>query len=129
MITTYYFEGDTIIGGQTAKRMLCDKVTSNNGEWLETKKEYVGAWYEQDRKVYCTFPDEDQFRLLYDFTPNVNEQITIYNQQAGAEWLGVVSGMYLGGNNHFKGVTHFIKTPGNVSETQPGADKMISEEK
>ena len=118
MITTYYFEGDTIIGGQTAKRMLCDKVTSNNGEWLETKKEYVGAWYEQDRKVYCAFPDEDLFRLLYDFTLNVNEQITIYNHQAGAEWLGVVSGMYLGGNNHFKGVTHFIKTPVNVSEAQ-----------
>jgi len=118
MITTYYFEGDTIIGGQTAKRMLCDKVSSIDGEWRETNKEYVGAWYEQDRKVYCTFPDEDQFRLLYDFTPNVNEQITIYNQQAGAEWLGVVSGMYLGGNNHFKGVTHFIKTPSGVSGTQ-----------
>ncbi|MBQ7685933.1 MAG: hypothetical protein IJT28_01720 [Bacteroidaceae bacterium] len=118
MITTYYFDGDTIIGGQTAKRMLCDKVSSIDGEWRETKKEYVGAWYEQDRKVYCTFPDEDQFRLLYDFTPNVNEQITIYNQQAGAEWLGVVSGMYLGGNNHFKGVTHFIKTPSGVSGTQ-----------
>ena len=118
MITTYYFEGDTIIGGQTAKRMLCDKVTSNNGEWLETKKEYVGAWYEQDRKVYCAFPDEDLFHKLYDFTLNVNEQITIYNQQAGAEWLGVVSGMYLGGNYHFKGVTHFIKTPSGVSGTQ-----------
>lgn len=118
MITTYYFDGDTIIGGQTAKRMLCDKVSSIDGEWRETKKEYVGAWYEQDRKVYCTFPDEDQFRLLYDFTPNVNEQITIYNQQAGAEWLGVVSGMYLGGNYHFKGVTHFIKTPSGVSGTQ-----------
>ena len=118
MITTYYFEGDTIIGGQTAKRMLCDKVSSIDGEWRETKKEYVGAWYEQDRKVYCAFPDEDQFRLLYDFTLNVNEQITIYNQQANAEWLGVVSGMYLGGNNHFKGVTHFIKTPSGVSGTQ-----------
>ena len=118
MITTYYFDGDTIIGGQTAKRMLCDKVSSIDGEWRETKKEYIGAWYEQDRKVYCAFPDEDQFHLLYDFTPNVNEQITIYNQQAGAEWLGVVSGMYLGGNNHFKGVTHFIKTPSGVSGTQ-----------
>ena len=118
MITTYYFDGDTIIGGQTAKRMLCDKVSSIDGEWRETKKEYVGTWYEQDRKVYCAFPDEEQFRLLYDFTPNVNEQITIYNQQAGAEWLGVVSGMYLGGNYHFKGVTHFIKTPSGVSGTQ-----------
>ena len=118
MITTYYFEGDTIIGGQTAKRMLCDKVSSIDGEWRETKKEYVGAWYEQDRKVYCAFPDEDLFHKLYDFTLNVNEQITIYNQQANAEWLGVVSGMYLGGNNHFKGVTHFIKTPSGVSGTQ-----------
>ena len=108
MVATYYFEGDTIVNGQIAKRMLCDQKAANEWEWLNTSKEYVGAWYEQDKQVYCAFPGEDQFRKLYDFTTNINEQFFIYNRQTGSDEEGYLKGLQTGANNNFKGVLHTI---------------------
>ena len=68
-----YFEGDTIINGQTAKRMLCDRVDSK----YDTIGEYVGAWYEQDKKVYYAGNRQQQFKLLYDFTLSSGDIISI----------------------------------------------------
>ena len=69
-----YLDGDTIIGGQTCKQMKCLK----NGNLSPL---YIGAWYEQDKKVYFAgnnierddmgayfAGDRPQFELLYDFT-------------------------------------------------------------
>ena len=66
----YYFDGDTIINGQTAKRMLYDRIGSN---W-DTIGEYIGAWYEQDKKVYYA-GGKQQFELLYDFTLSTGDII------------------------------------------------------
>ncbi|MBR5037095.1 MAG: leucine-rich repeat domain-containing protein, partial [Prevotella sp.] len=63
-IEYYYFDGDTIVDGQAAKRMLCDRTASRQ----DTNGEYVGAWYEQDKKVYFAGNGKQQFELLYDFT-------------------------------------------------------------
>lgn len=63
-IEYYYFDGDTIVNGQTAKRMLCDRITSRQ----KTSGEYVGAWYEQNKKVYFAASGKQQFELLYDFS-------------------------------------------------------------
>ena len=63
-IEYYYFDGDTIVNGQTAKRMLCDRITSRQ----ETNGEYVGAWYEQNKEVYFAASGKQQFELLYDFS-------------------------------------------------------------
>lgn len=63
-IEYYYFDGDTIVNGQTAKRMLCDKITSRQ----KTSGEYVGAWYEQNKEVYFAASGKQQFELLYDFS-------------------------------------------------------------
>ena len=108
MVATYYFEGDTIIDGQTAKRMLCDKVSNFDWEGMNAQKEYVGAWYEQDKQVYCALPDEDQFHRLYDFTSNVNERFFVFNRQTGSEEEAYLKGLQAGGNNSFKGVSHAI---------------------
>ena len=108
MVATYYFEGDTIVNGQTAMRMLCDQKASNEWEWLNTSKDYVGAWYEKDKQVYCAFPREDQFRRLYDFTTNINERFFIYNHQTGSDEEAYLKGLQVGGNNSFKGVSHAI---------------------
>ena len=67
----YYFDGDTIINGQTAKRMLYDRIGSN---W-DTIGEYIGAWYEQDKKVYYAGKGKQQFELLYDFTLSTGDII------------------------------------------------------
>ena len=63
-IEYYYFDGDTIINGQTAKRMLCDRIASRQ----DTSGEYVGAWYEQNKEVYFAASGKQQFELLYDFS-------------------------------------------------------------
>ena len=65
-IKYYYFDGDTIVNGQKAKRMMCD--SQNAGV------EYVGAWYEQDKKVYFA-TGRQQFELLYDFTLSSGDSI------------------------------------------------------
>ena len=67
----YYFDGDTIVNGQTAKRMLCDSM----GSVQNTIGEYVGAWYEQDKKVYYAGNRKQQFELLYDFTLSSGDSI------------------------------------------------------
>ncbi len=108
MVATYYFEGDTIVNGQKAMKMMCDKKAANEWEWMNISKEYVGAWYEQDKQVYCAFPEKDQFHRLYDFTTIINERFFTYNRQTGSEEEAYLKGLQAGGNNSFKGVSHAI---------------------
>ena len=95
-----YFDGDTIIGGQTCKQMKC--ITNNNPSPL-----YIGAWYEQDKKVYFAgnnieqedmavyfAGDRPQFELFYDFTlssydimPNPDGHISVVYK-----WTGIYPG-------------------------------------
>ena len=86
----FYFDGDTIVGGQVAKRMLCDRISSSQ----DTTGEYVGAWYEQDQKVYFAGDGKQQFELLYDFTlkshdtmPNLGGSISVVYK-----WTGIYTG-------------------------------------
>ena len=80
----YYFDGDTIIGGQTCKRMMyVTYVTNDNDEeWVNGvftpvnhPQQYNGAWYEQDKKVYYAYNGREQFQLLYDFTLSSGDSI------------------------------------------------------
>ena len=99
----YYFDGDTVIGGQTCKQMKY--VTNANEEnWLNgvftpanCSQQYVGAWYEQDKKVYFAGNHQQQLELLYDFTLSSGDSI----QSPGGIIMSVnkVSGGVLG----FKG--------------------------
>ncbi len=79
-IDYYYFDGDTIIGGQLSKRMMCVKgdhieyKSPENIESVESGK-YIGAWYEQDKKVYFASNHQEQFELLYDFTLSTGDSI------------------------------------------------------
>ena len=67
----YYFDGDTIVNGQSAKRMLCDKIDSSQ----DKSGEYIGAWFEQNKKVYFATAGKQQFELLYDFTLSTGDNI------------------------------------------------------
>ena len=108
MVATYYFEGDTIVNGQTAKRMLCDQKATSEWDWLNKSKEYVGAWYEQNKQVYCALPGEDQFRKLYDFTSNVNERFFVYNRQTESDEESYLKALYTDRTSSYKGVTHIV---------------------
>ena len=77
----YYFDGDTIIGGQACKQMKY--ITNANEEnWVNgvfmpasLSQQYIGAWYEQEKKVYYAGVNQQQFELLYDFTLSTNDNI------------------------------------------------------
>ena len=81
-----YFEGDTIVGGQTCKLMKC--VGNANG--------LIGAWYEQDKKVYYARYGNLPFELLYDFTLSSNDTIASF-------WYPLVVKKESGGIPGFKG--------------------------
>ena len=73
----YYLEGDTVVNGQMAKRMLCDRTGSSQ----DISGEYVGACYEQDKKVYYSFYNggiQFDFEQLYDFTLSAGDTIFVH---------------------------------------------------
>ena len=74
----YYFEGDTIIDGRECKKMSRRHEKKEASPWTE----YVGAWYEDERRVYCIFPNTDELMLLYDFGSEQGATIVIYNGEA-----------------------------------------------
>ena len=99
-----YLDGDTIIGGQTCKQMKCFK--NGNPSPL-----YIGAWYEQDKKVYFAGNnikrddmgayfdgDRPQFEQLYDFTlssgDNINLGDDMYVVQKRSEGITGFKGTY-----------------------------------
>ena len=88
----YYFDGDTIIGGQTCKQM---KYITNADEenWVDgvftpanRPQNWVGFFYEQDKKVYFAGNHRLQFELLYDFTLSSNDSI-FSDDSDGPTWV------------------------------------------
>lgn len=77
----YYFEGDTIINNRECKQMWRHYEYSK--EWTnssdnEQATEYMGALYEDNQRVYCTFPGKQQAELLYDFASPVGDSIIVH---------------------------------------------------
>lgn len=76
----FYFDGDTIVGEKTCKRMMCRFEANKefyNG--LRSYTAYVGAFYEEDKQVYRAAPHQNWFDRLYDFGAEVDETIEIYD--------------------------------------------------
>ena len=99
----YYFDGDTIIDGKTCKQMMRQRYV--NPEYAETYSislnnavSYVGAWYEEDQKVYEYNTTSSQFKLMYDFSANANDTLLTDNE------LYVIGPKQTGGIRGFKGV-------------------------
>ena len=98
----FYFDGDTVVDGKTCKRMMRQRYVSPNYEFYNNKlvqdPSYVGAWYEEDKKVYTYDDRNKQFRLMYDFSLNANDtfQMDGLTYVIGPKQTGVLSG--------FKGV-------------------------
>ena len=99
----YYFDGDTIIGGKTCKQMMrqryvnSDFAESNNIS-QDNSLSYVGAWYEENKKVYEYDLTSKQFQLMYDFSLDTPDTLWI-------DHLPYFIGMkQTGGMKGFKGV-------------------------
>ena len=57
----YTLEGDTAVAGKNCLKMYSDN-KYNKGEIC-----YEGALFEENKKVYCFYPDKNEASLLYDF--------------------------------------------------------------
>lgn len=69
-IISYYFGGDTIVGGHECKKWMCDDslmpYDSRLGKNL--KNAFIASIYEEGKKVYYFREGDDTPRLLYDFS-------------------------------------------------------------
>lgn len=57
----YTLEGDTVVAGKNCQKMYSEN-KDNTGAVV-----YEGALYEENKKVYCFYPEKDETTLLYDF--------------------------------------------------------------
>ena len=98
----FYFSGDTIINEKTCKQMMRQRFVHpdfavSNSFSQDDSLSYVGAWYEEDKKVYEYDTESTQFKLMYDFSADVNNNVRIGNL------LFVLGPRYTGGISGFKG--------------------------
>lgn len=107
LVEYYYFDGDTIIEGKTCKQMMRQRYVSPDYPEYDTYSQvpslsYVGAWYEEDKKVYFYDATTKQLgprrELMYDFSANAYDTLMINNERymIGARETGGIKG--------FKGV-------------------------
>lgn len=99
----YYFDGDTIIDGKNCKQMMRQRyVTPDYADYDVIKQlpllSPVSVWYEADMKVYTYDSTSQQFQLMYDFSANADDTLSINNQ------LYAIGPRLTGGLKGFKGV-------------------------
>ena len=100
----YYFDGDTIVDGKTCKQMMRQRYLSPDyllfDYYSEPSLIYVGAWYEEDKKVYEYDTTSKLFKLMYDFSLEDNGTF----QKNDLPYVYVVGPRKTGGIKGFKGV-------------------------
>ena len=93
-----------IIDGKTCKQMMCQRYVSpdySNKYWTLTSfLSKVGAWYEEDKKVYSYITASKQFRMMYDFSLDAND----INLLSGDTYQYEITPKQSGGLKGFKGV-------------------------
>ena len=100
----YYFDGDTIIDGKTYKQMMCQRyVSPDHPDYAVISRlpslSKVGAWYEEDMKVYFYNTTNKQLKMMYDFSLEANDTLLIDNL-----YPYVIGPKQTGGLDGFKGV-------------------------
>ena len=109
----YYFDGDTIIDGKTCKQMMCQQyVSPDHPDYASIVQvssyplKYVGAWYEEDKKVYM-YNEINQLKMMYDFSLNANDTLLFDN------YPYVIGPKQTGSLNGFKGIYRDIMWRGD----------------
>ena len=105
VVDYYYFDGDTIINGKTCKQMMCQRYISLDyldDDYLsqEPSLSKVGAWYEEDKKVYFynLQMEKDYWLIKYDFS------LDAYTFQYLDTYPVLIGLRQAGGIKGFKGV-------------------------
>ena len=103
IVDYYYFDGDTIVNGKTCRQMWCQRYVSPdypNEYWApKTSLSKVGAWYEEDKKVYVCREGTQGMQMLYDFSLEANDTLILNDYQPDY----IVGPKQTGGLNGFKG--------------------------
>ena len=106
VVDYYYFDGDTIIGGKTCKQMMCQRYVSPNysNEYWTPRPSLtkVGAWYEEDKKVYSFDERQQTMTLKYDFSLEANDTLHFLNEDGFPPFI--IGPKQTGGIEGFKGV-------------------------
>ena len=117
VVDYYYFDGDTIIGGKTCKQMMCQRFVSpdySNEYWTPTPSlTKVGAWYEEDQKVYFYDERKQSMVIKYDFSLAANDTL-----QFLTDWSSpfIIGPKQTGGIEGFKGVYRDIRMCGDEGQ-------------
>ena len=118
VVDYYYFDGDTIVGGKTCKQMMCQRYVSpdySNEYWTPTPSlSKVGAWYEEDKKVYFYDESKQAMVMKYDFSLAANDTL-----QFLTDWSSpfIIGPKQTGGIEGFKGVYRDIRMCGDEGKS------------
>ena len=118
MVDRYYFDGDIIIDGKTCKQMMRQRYISSNYPDYDnlsqsTSLSIVGAWYEEDKKVYFYDEDKQSMVLMYDFSIGDNESLQLFDGYPPF----IIGSKQTGGIKGFKGVYRDIMIDQNIKST------------
>ena len=108
VVDCYYFDGDTIIGGKTCKQMMCQRYVSPDYSNDKPSLSKVGAWYEENQKVYYYDERKRSMVIKYDFSLNANDTLLLDN------YPYVIVPKQTGGLKGFKGVYRDVLTDHNT---------------
>ncbi len=115
----YYFDGDTIVDGKMCKQMWCQRYV--NPDYADysaltqtSSLSKVGAWYEEDKKVYVCREGTQGMQMLYDFSLEANDTLQFLNVDGSSPFI--IGPRQTGGIDGFKGVYRDIMM--SVSEGQ-----------
>ncbi len=106
IVDYYYLDGDTIISGKTCKQMWCQRFVSPDSPDYSTLTQTpslskVGAWYEEDKKVYFYGENKQSMTIKYDFSLNANDTLQFLTDWSSSFIIGP---RQAGGIEGFKGV-------------------------
>jgi hypothetical protein len=113
MVAYYYFNGDTIIDGKTCKLMMCQRYVSPDLPDNSPSLTKVGAWYEEDKKVYLYDDDKQSMVLMYDFSIGDNENLSLIDDYPPF----MIGPKQTGGIEGFKGVYRDVMIDQNIMST------------
>ena len=120
IVDYYYFDGDTIIDGKTCKMMMCQHFTSPDYTYYDYYSQpnylrYVGAWYEEDQKVYFYDEKTQSMVIKYDFSLEANDTLQFLNVDGYPPFI--IGPRQTGGIEGFKGVYRDIMMGQGVRKT------------
>ena len=123
VVDYYYFDGDTIIGGKTCKQMMCQRFVSPGfsdeyGYWTpQPFLRKVGAWYEEDQKVYFYDEMTQSMKIKYDFSLGDYETVDFLNVDGYPPYI--IGPRQTGGIKGFKGVYRDIMMGQDINTKTP----------